>query len=270
MRMTADLSYPIDYFSRVIHLRYFWWSLVLSDLRVRYRRSFLGTAWSLARPAGMTAVLSVVFSPAFGLPIREYAPFLFLSIALWQFLVESMQSGCQAFRAGLTYIRQEPIPLVIFPLRTVLGTSIHAIVAITAAMALVALCNGLPHAWLVLAAVPGIVVLFLVGLALATVLGVLHTYFTDTQHLVDASLQALFYLTPVMYPITVFANRGVLRNLIECNPLTALLELVRQPLLAGEFPDSLHFAQAGGFLLVVAALAWLCLRRFEKTMVYWI
>src|SRR5689334_1255835 len=101
--MAADLSHPIDYWSRVVALRYFWWSLVTTDLKNRYRHSFFGTAWSLGRPIGMTVVLSFVFSAAFHLPIRTYAPFLFLSIALWQFLVESMVAGCNSFRLGAAY-----------------------------------------------------------------------------------------------------------------------------------------------------------------------
>ncbi len=268
--MAAELSAPFDYCCRVYQMRYFWWSLVTNDLKNRYRHSFLGTAWSLARPMGMTVVLSVVFSTAFNTNIREFVPFLFLSIALWQFLTESMLAGCNAFRLATAYIRQQPVPLAIFPLRTVLGTSIHAVLALLVGLVLTAYCVGLPSPIVVLSALPGVLLLFLVGLALATLLGIVHTHFTDTQHLMEIILQALFYLTPVMYKANTFANRGRLMLLIQWNPFTALLELIRQPILNGKYPEPMHFVQGGVFLLVVGGLAWYCLRRFEKTLVYWI
>src|SRR5436309_97271 len=128
--MTGELTHAADYGYRVFKLRHFWFSLVRNDIQNRYRRSFLGIAWSLARPLGMTIVLSIVFK---GMPLdpNQYVtldmltPFIFLGITLWQFLVESMSAGCNAFRGGAPFIRQQPIPLAIFPLRTVLASAIH-------------------------------------------------------------------------------------------------------------------------------------------------
>jgi lipopolysaccharide transport system permease protein len=268
--MASKLSDTVAYLGRVYQLRYFWWALVTNDIRNRYRNSFLGTAWSLARPIGMTVVLTVVFSTAFNMSIAEYAPFLFLSIALWQFLTESMTTGCMAFREASAHIRQQPLPLAIFPLRVVLRTSIHAGLALAVALAVSTWFNGLSAVPVALSAALGLVLLFLVGLALATLLGILHTHFPDTQHLVEIILQALFYLTPVMYKANAFANRGRLTWLINCNPFTSLLELIRQPLLDNVYPAPTHMLQATAFLLVVGMLAWACLWRFERTLVYWI
>src|SRR5262245_38444229 len=113
------------YFQRIWQLRYFWFSLVRNDLRNRYRRSFLGIGWSLVRPLSITAVFCVVFGKLFHVPVAEYAPFLLVGITIWQFLSESMIQGCQSFLNAAAYIRQQPVPLAIFPLRTVLGSAFH-------------------------------------------------------------------------------------------------------------------------------------------------
>jgi len=268
--MGAELSHTKDYFYRVFKLRYFWMSLVRNDLQNRYRRSFLGIAWSLARPIGMTVVLSTMFTAAFNLSLETYAPFLFLGIALWQFLVQSMTVGCGAFKLGAAYIRQQPVPLAIFPLRTVLGTGIHTGLAFLVAILVTWYFVGLPSFLVALSVVPGVVILLLVGLALATLLGILHTHYPDTQHLLEIALQALFYLTPVMYDTKTFSGRSQLTWLITWNPFTAVLELVRRPLLTGQYPEPLHLAQAGVFLAVISLLAWVCLRHFERDLVYWI
>jgi ABC-type polysaccharide/polyol phosphate export permease len=270
--MAAELLPTADYFRRVYQMRYFWWSLVVNDLKSRYRHSFLGIAWSLGRPIFMTVVLSVIFSAALReSSAYEYAPFVFLSIALWQFVTETVLSGCSAFRLGGPYIRQQPLPLVIFPLRTVLGTSIHAGLALLVALGLIASLQGLPEQpAMLLAAVPGIVLLFVTAVSLATVCGILHTQFPDTQHLVDIVLQGLFYITPIMYRATSLAGRPRVTMFINWNPFTALLELVRQPLLHGKLPAEFHLWYAGLFALALCGLAWVSLRRVEKSLVYWV
>src|SRR5271155_3367134 len=107
------------YINRIYALRFFWLTLVYNDFRNRYRRSFLGVAWSLARPLGMTLVLYVVFSKNedFSANSASYAPYLFTGIAIWQFLTESILLGCTCFAEGASYLRQQPVPVLIFPMR---------------------------------------------------------------------------------------------------------------------------------------------------------
>ncbi len=269
--MIAELMPSADYVHRVYRMRYFWWSLVVNDLKKRYRHSFLGIAWSLGRPIFLTVVLSVIFSvPLLKQGPREYAPFVFLSIALWQFIIETITSGCQAFRYGGQYIRQRPLPLAIFPLRAVLGTTIHAGLALLVALALIAFCKGMPTPLMLFAALPGMLLLFLTAFAMATIMGILHTYFADTQHLMEIVLQALFYVTPIMFPPNAFPERPRLTLFLNWNPLTALLEMLRQPLLQGEWPGMFHVLYASLSVLLLCGVAWFCLRRVEKTLVYWV
>src|SRR5205807_815956 len=115
----------MDYLRRVVQLRCFWLALVRNDLNTRYRHSNLGIAWSLARPIGMTIVLTTVFTNAFDVAVADYVPFVFLGIAVWHFLVQSMMLGCSTFKTAAPYILQQPLPLAIFPLRTVLGVGTH-------------------------------------------------------------------------------------------------------------------------------------------------
>src|SRR5947208_2501544 len=115
-------------------LRYFWLALARHDLKDRYRRSILGIAWSLIKPAGMTLILTLVFTSVFNVPVAEYAPFLFLGIITWQFLNESIVQGCNSFRLASTYLRVRPVPIAIFPLRTVLSAGIHASIGLGTAV----------------------------------------------------------------------------------------------------------------------------------------
>jgi ABC-type polysaccharide/polyol phosphate export permease len=270
-----------------VALRYFWFTLVYNDFRNRYRRSFLGVAWSLARPIGMTIVLYAVFWRIFDKPedpnnpnaiSASYAPFLFTGIALWQFLTESILLGCGCFAEGGSYLRQQPVPVLIFPLRVVLSASIHLIISLAIAMALTAAFVGLPSVAVLVSLVPAIVLIFCLGIGLATLSGLMHTHFTDTKHLLEILLQALYFLTPIIYrPQMMLEERARMSwFVVKLNPLNAVLELVRQPLLSGERGQSGHYADPWSwqlalmFLGVVSVLAWWGLRKLEKNLVFWV
>jgi lipopolysaccharide transport system permease protein len=251
-------------------LRYFWLALARHDLKDRYRRSILGIGWSLIKPAGMTLILTLVFSNVFHMAVEEYAPFLFLGIITWQFLNESVAQGCNSFRLGSTYLRVRPVPIAIFPLRIVLSAGIHALIGLGAAILLVWYLKGIDKPFALLALLPALVVLAVTAWALACICGILHTIFSDTQQISEITLQALFYATPVIYLPESLHPTGWLHRLIACNPFAALLELVRQPLLHGELPSGHAIAIALMFMCVVGCLAWFCLCRVQRRMVLWL
>jgi lipopolysaccharide transport system permease protein len=275
--MTGELAHAVDYGYRIYKLRYFWLSLVRNDVQNRYRRSFLGIAWSLARPLGLTIVLSIMvkgfaLAPGQYVTRDNYTPFLFLGITLWQFMVECMSVGCGTFKSSSAFIRQQPIPLAIFPIRTVLASALHAGFALLVGTLILWYFVGLPSPLVLLAVVPGFAIILLLGIALATLMGIVHTHYPDTQHILEIVLQAMFFMTPVFFPPDNFTERGKLSMFITWNPFTSVLEVIRRPLLTGELEaiNGFHLLQAGGFLLLIGGLAWWCLRRFEKDLVYWI
>ncbi len=140
--MDGFVAARASYLLRIWELRYFWFSLVRNDLDNRYKKSFFGIGWSLLKPIAMTAIFCVVFGKLFGVPIADYAPHLLVGMLSWQFIVESLQMGCASFALGSAYIRQQHVPLAIFPLRTVLGAGFHALVALALGLAVTLFFKG--------------------------------------------------------------------------------------------------------------------------------
>src|SRR5262245_57795032 len=111
----------LAYLAAVWRYRFFWLALVRMDLRTRYRGSVLGIAWSLPRPLAMTCILCIAFSSLFNVDLRTYGPFLLVGLTTWSYVVTCTVGGSQCFFQAETYIRQQPTPLAIYSLRTVLG-----------------------------------------------------------------------------------------------------------------------------------------------------
>ena len=266
--MSAE-TYRFDYLRQMWNLRYFWFSLVRNDLRSRYRRSVLGIGWSLLRPIGMTAVFCLVFGSIFQEDLKTFAPYVLLGMTTWQFLMESINTGCHSFVLGGAYIRQQKVPHAIFPLRIVLAASFHFSVALALAIGLVCFFQG-GISWVALAALPpALILLFLLGWSLAIISGVAQTHFPDTSHLLEIILQIIFYLSPIMYNPSKLPGLHTLKRVMAWNPVHAILDLIRQPILHGEFPPLESVAVCVAAVTITGGAAIYLLRRLERSLVFW-
>jgi len=270
MDAISQYSEGPGYLQRLWNLRYFVLSLVGMDLRARYKRSLLGVGWSLVRPLAMTTVLCVVFCKLFNQSIVDYAPFLLCGLTIWSFLNESCSTGCSTFLNGAAYIRQQPIPLALFPLRTVLSVGFHAAIAFLLAIGLITITRGAPSVFTLLAVIPPMILLVILCWAFATLFGILHTHFPDTQHLMEIVFQILFYLTPIIYPPEMIRARERFAWLVEMNPFTHVMDTIRHPLLTGELASMRAYTVFAAFTAAVLLLSVTLLRKLERNLVFWI
>lgn len=268
--MDGILANRFDYLQRIWKLRYFWFSLVQQDLNNRYKRSVLGIGWSLLRPLAMTFIFCMVFAKLFNVSVAEYAPHLLVGMTIWQFFTESLTHGCLSFLRSREYIRQQAVPLAIYPLRSILGSGFHGLVALSLALVISWYFRGFLDPLALLYLVPSIAYLFLLGWFLAILSGFAYTHFPDTNHLLELALQVLFYVTPILYLPKSLGDRGRMTLLIEWNPLTSVLALIRTPILEGTAPAMQHVLFSLVFLAIVAGLAIFTLRKLERTLVFWI
>ncbi len=259
----------LAYLARIWRLRYFWTSLVRIDLRNRYRRSVLGIGWSLLHPILMTAVLCAVFCPMFHVDYRQFAPFLLAGLAFWNFLVGTAMQGCHCFFQGEAFIRQQSAPLAIYPLRTVLGTAIHGLAALVVVLTFTWCIQGFGNLPSLFSLVPTLGLMLLLGWSVALCCGVTNVIFQDTQHLIEVVFQILFYLTPIMYPAKVLAERHM-EWLATYNPLAAFLELLRAPILEHHLPTWNAYAMALGVVVVLLITAMLALNRLERRLIFYL
>jgi lipopolysaccharide transport system permease protein len=256
------------YLKAIWTCRYFWCSLVRMDLRSRYRGSMIGLGWSMLHPIAMTIILATVFRGVFKQDEKDYVPYLLSGLVFWQFVVTASTQGCHCFFNGESYIRQYPAPMAIYPLRTLLGATFHFLLALLMVVLLASFILGMRSLLPLLSLLPTLLLLMLFGWALATLFGLANVNFRDTQHLAEVGFQALFYLTPVIYPPAMLQDRVRLAALMQLNPLVSLLDLLRKPIVFNEVPSL--SAYGIGLLVVVltVGLAALVLRQQERRVIF--
>ena len=255
------------YFTSIWRTRYFLLSLVKYDLNTRYRRSILGIGWSLLQPIGMTIVLCTVFHRLFALDIREFGPFLLAGLAFWGYFTNSVLTGCQCFFQADAYMRQYPAPPAIYPLRATLGSMFHLFMALGIVLILSWIMKGFENLPVLVSLVPTLVLLLVFGWSVATLAALANTHFPDSQHLVDLALQALFYMTPIIYPPEILQSKG-LGWLIAWNPISSILELVREPILHAKLPSVSAVGTSIGLVAVLFSVASVALYRLQRQLVF--
>jgi lipopolysaccharide transport system permease protein len=257
------------YVASIWRCRYFWMSLVKMDLRTRYRGSVLGLGWSLLQPVAMTAILCVAFHRIFEADVVSFAPFLLAGLACWSFIVGSVLGGCGCFHQAEAYIRQYPAPLVIYPLRTVLGLGFHFLLALGIVIGFRWATHGFGNVPALLTLAPGMVLLMVFAWSLAVLGGLANVHFPDTRHLAEVAFQGLFYLTPIIYPAELLRQKQ-LAWVFAYNPLVSFLQLVRAPVLDGEVPSLVTFLSATATTTVALIAACYALRRLERRFIYYL
>ena len=258
-----------SYATRIWESRYFWMHLALSDLRSRWRRSYLGILWAVIQPLAMTLLLSVVFARIFQTDIKEYAPYILSGLVVWEFVIATAVNGSLSFVQADAYIRQCRLPLAIYTLRTVLGNLIAMLLACVGLVAWVLIVTPGHFGLTWLAALTIVPILLFVGWPLATILAYVATRFRDIPQALTLILQAMWFVSPIYFEAATF-RRGGLNVLVDYNPIYHLLQIVRAPLLHGAWPTVENYFYCIMTIAVLSTLAWLIGRRAEERVIFYL
>jgi lipopolysaccharide transport system permease protein len=285
----------IGQLTTIWNYRYFWMSLVQMDLQIRYRRSLIGIGWSMLNPILMTIVFCLVFSEwNKQSDWRQSAPYFLGGIAIWEYIKNSTLLGCSTFFSNESYIRQVPLPVAIYHLRTVLGTTIHFLISMIILLITITVLtrtSGAPHAaqfWdsLMIAGVdqtqplywlrafrvlpiviPSLVMAFIFAWSCSTIAGFLTVYLQDAKYLLEVFFTIFFFLTPILYPVQRLYDSGM-GILAEGNPAVLFFGLIRDPMLFGIYPDMALVIKGMVMTLTTFLVAIGMIYKLEKKLIF--
>ena len=235
-----------------------------------FRRSYLGTAlgylWSLGRPLLLFGVLLTVFTQAFDLGdrVQSYPMLLLFNIVLFSFFQEATTQAVSSIVNQESIVRKTQFPRLVIPLSVVL-TSVFNLAVSLAVVWVFLLAGGVDPRWTWLLFPLVLAGLLILTTAVATLLAALYPRFRDTGIIWGVAATALFYATPVLYPIELVS--GTLRDIISLNPLAPLFEVARMWVIDPDAPGpiaasgTLALAIAGAIYVAVCAAAVLVFRR---------
>src|SRR6266536_859677 len=246
----------------LVRYRELFGNLFRRDVQAKYRGSLLGVAWTLANPVLLMGVYLLVFSVLWKTPFGSeghYGLFLLVGLSAWIFFASSVQSASRSLLDNANLIRKTRFPRQLVPLSVVATHLISFGVMVGGLLGLdFALLPGVRDTeWLAVPIGLGVVAIAS-GLALA--IACLNVLFRDVEFLVAALLLPLFFLTPVLYPLSdtpISQHRWVVDLIHWGNPLAPAVQALRDPLFYGRLPhlwDVVYVVVASIAALALGAL----------------
>ena len=208
--------------------------LALSDFRLKYYDSALGYAWSMLSPLLMLAVFYFVFRFVLGVATPGYLVYLLVGLVCWTFFQDCSYAGLTALGGKAGVLKSIRVPAGLVVAAGVLSTLITLGINVTVLVVVLALTGRL-SGLAPLALLPLVCLILLAG-GTSFLVALAGVQFRDASLIWSVLLQALFWLTPVVY----VANTGPVAELLYLNPLARCLHLIRWFLLYDYLP-SLRF-----------------------------
>jgi ABC-type polysaccharide/polyol phosphate export permease len=256
---------PLDELLEIFHFRHLIWQLIRRDITARYKRSFLGVAWTMLNPLGMMLVWTVAFSQVFGASREGYAAYVLNGILAWTFFSQTTTASMVNLVWGGGLLNRIYIPRTSFAISAV-GTGMINLLFGLIPMFIVLLVSGIPITTGILFLPFAMLLLACFSLGLGLLISTLAVYFPDVSEMYQIVLLAWMFLTPVMYPEELL--HGGREILLVINPMTHLIKLYRLPLYYGQFPTAQELAVGIVLSLSVLVIGWIAFTRKANEFAY--
>lgn len=260
-------SSPIEMASSFWRNRSLIKTLVKREVIGRYRGSLLGLLWSFFNPLFMLAVYTFVFGVIFKSRWNiesdsrtEFALVLFAGLIVFNVFAECVSRSPNLILSNANYVKKVVFPLEILPWVAFGSAAFHALISWSVWLLGYLIFFGAPQITiLLLPLVVAPLILFTVGVSWW--LASLGVYVRDVSQFVGIFVTVLMFLSPIFYPASAIPD-GLFRNFLTINPLTTVVEQVREVAFWGRQPDWMLLAAnlISGAIVSSLGFAW-----FQKT-----
>jgi lipopolysaccharide transport system permease protein len=223
-------------------------NLVIRDLKVRYKNSILGVAWSLINPLLMMVVYTVVFQLMAGSSsLPDYPVFILCALLPWNFFSTCVLQATDSIVSAAPLIKKVYFPREVLPISIALSNLVNFVIALPVFFLLALIMNHpiTPYAAL-LPLIILVEITFILGVTLIT--STINVFYRDARHILDVLILAWFFLTPIFYPITTVPEQATVMGITfnmrvwlrRLNPMASIIASYRDILYWGT-PSSLDF-----------------------------
>lgn len=214
-------------------------AMVSTDFKLRYQQSVLGYLWSILKPLMLFAIMYLVFVRflRFGADVPHFAVALLLGTVMWTFFSEATTGGMMSVVGHGDLLRKIHFPQLIVTVSAIMSALINFGINFIVVLVFM-LINGVRLRWTALLIVPILIELLLISSGIAFFLGALYVYFRDLSPIWEVFMQAGFYATPIIYPLSlVVSNVGPrAAHAMLLNPMAQIIQDARFVLVSDEYP----------------------------------
>lgn len=251
-----------------LHYRPLLWQLVQKDVKLKYRRSFLGYLWSILNPLMIMIIMVAVFSNMFRFDIENYPVYLIIGQTIFNFVSEATNQAMWSITGNASLLKKTYVPKYIFTLSKVTSSCVNMLFSLGAMLIVFVVC-GISFHWSMLF-IPVIIVqvyLFCVGMGLF--LSQATVFFRDIQYIYAAFITAWMYVTPIFYPIQQLPFE-LMWAIKHFNPLYSYITQFRMIVLEQILPDPRLICYGFGISFLMLVIGTVCFIKNQDRFILYI
>ncbi len=242
-----------------------WSTFAFMDIRLKYRRTYLGPLWITFSTGIMVAAFAYVFGSIFNVELNSYLPYVSTGIVLWSFISTTLIDSCSVFTGAVSYIRNLSMPLSThlyqLILRNLLLLAHNAII-----VALVYIIFPQAYSVNILLIIPGLILIVLNLVWMSLFLGVVSSRYRDVPTAIVNLMTVAYLVTPIIWHADQVSKRP---HIVDFNPFYHLVEVVRAPML-NLTPTILNYSVVVAMLIVGSAATLYLYKLKAHRLSYWL
>lgn len=222
--------------AELISFRWVFWMLILRDIKLRYKQTFLGVAWVILQPLLTALLFSVVFGKMIKLPSEglPYILFAFCGLIPWLVFSQSLQRASNCLINDSRLITKVYFPRIFLPLSATFGVMIDFFIALSMFFVLMGIYQ-VPLSPNLFFLPICLIVLFMFSSGINLFFSSFNVYYRDFKHIVPFLVQLWMYASPLVYSGNMIPEKY--RLIYSLNPMAGIIDAFRYSLLGlPEFP----------------------------------
>jgi len=219
--------------ARIMQRRELLIGMVRNELKIKYKNSVLGFAWSLLNPLLYLVVFYIAFTIILGSGIPAFPIWLLSGLLVWNLFSTGLGAATGSVVANSGLVKKVSFPREILPLAAVGSMLVHFFLQSAVLFVVLAIVRW-DVAWWYIPLLPvALAVLLLLTSALGILLSAINVYLRDTSHFLELALLAWFWVTPIVYAFQLVAVRpGWAKWPWFANPVTPIVLIFQRAIYA--------------------------------------
>lgn len=214
-----------QYIKNFLKYRHLLQELVKKDIKLKYRRSYLGILWTLIEPLLTMIVLSTVFGSLYGRTDKTFPVYVLTGRLLYAYFANSTKACMRSIRSHSGMIKKVYVPKYIYPLSSVCSNYITFLISLIVLVA-VSIVLRVNITYYILFAIVPLALLFVMAYGVGMILATMSVFFRDLEYLWSVALMIIMYTAAIFYPVEKLYENGK-AWILELNPIYSLISLFR-------------------------------------------
>lgn len=250
--------------------------LVGKDFKIKYRRSFLGVAWSVLNPLLMMIVMAIVFTTIFAqgrngsITPEMYPLYLIVGNVTFAVMSDSTSQALSSIIYASSLLKKVKVHRFVFPVQKVLFSLVNFAFSLIA-VAIVMLWFHVVPTWHLLLLPVCLILLMFFCMGVGLLLSAATVFFRDVMHLWSVVLTAWTYFTPIFWTTDyILKMPHILRVLMYANPMYNYLQFMRDIFLFQTCPTPLEFGLCVAWAVIAMAIGYTVFHKNEHKFILYI